>query len=1476
MAGAYKGLTIRIGADTAKLTAALRSANSNIYKTQTELNKLTKALKIDPGNMKGIDQMMGRISEQAANTAHEIDVLQKGIDALGNKQLFGADGKLIDGSSVRELADGTEDVIRKANESKDAWTRTNAELERMYGTLNRISDRNVNDLFKNANGNTIMKDLTEEVEKLVSEHKMSREEADLYLKSVEQLKNRWVETKAAMDNYASAADLKKLDDDLVAQEANLKKIGQDFADLASKSDVSRAIQPLKEQLQLVSRASDTAADRFKRLNEASKLNPNSMGTMIERARSLGEATRAANEKAKSLKDQLEAYRAEGIDKIAAGTKDAALAFEQAKDEVARLKTELEQTKTEFGENSDEANRLRSALDDALRNLDTTAAVNEYRELQVQLRETQAESKSMKAALVEDLGGVGAAAVQAAVEVGNLVERAGSKIVESSTEIDAAYRNMRKTVNGTEEQYQALYDAAMEYSQTHVTSADMMLEMEALAGQVGIAADQLENFAQVAANLDVATDIDAEDIALKMGQIVNVMSDLTAENVQGFADALVDLGNNMPAQESSIMQIAQRLSSIGDVAGFTTPEILGWAAAIASTGQRSEAAATGISNTITTIQTAVSAGGDDLEAFAEAIGMSADVLKERWGEDASGVLRDFIGRIQELGPDAIAELDKLGISGIRQTQTLLSLASTADNVDEAIERSQGAWDRFAAGNPIDGIGEAAQEAGRKAEGFSGSMSKMQNSAQVLAATLGENLAPYIDDAAGLMQGLTDIINSMDDSTKDAIVKFGVMTVAFSTAYPIVSALGGSFLNLFGSVRRLAMGGFAKVAVGFGDVVSGARNAATVLGWFVESPVETAAVLKDMGGAATTAGSLLGLIATPAGVAATALTGVGLAIGAAYIQKFVKAEEHARRMDTALRGMHDNAEDVSRALWNGRSDIDDYAESIGNVANKSKDAASQVGDLLEAVEEHNKRNAETRDTAETTIGMLSRYKEVIDEAMGAEDKSAVNVGLLQWALDGLGEVTGEAYDAIDLLNGKYADEEESALRTKDAIDKLIETKKREAKMDALKSMYTDALETQMQAQQAYDKANDYFKKYVDDWVKIKAEQGVSREDALEKLYADDGYKQVRQNLADAAQLLHGTTEEVDRYEASMNGLAAEMYTVADASDHVRENMMRDNDVINGILTTAWDGQDRFAELAKSIEDAGVSADDFAGMMDKSGGAMAAMAQASGGDIQTLVDMVVAYNELPVEIKELGVTYDDDALVTADGDRIVWNETEWVWQETGVTVDTSSLPKSKENIDKTKSAEDRLKDKDSKVKVSGNATDGSGAKAIDNTKTSEDKLYNKSVEVKATGNVVTGVAASAVSWLNTVIGQMKSKTIDVTTRNKTVNVPAGAGTSATGAYVPYNKIPKHAAGIFTRPTLTNIGWVGEDGAELYSGNSLVPLTNRKYSMPYINDISDAVAKKMGGAGSTTTITLNVSCDGGPEETANAIVRALRANRF
>ena len=85
-------------------------------------------------------------------------------------------------------------------------------------------------------------------------------------------------------------------------------------------------------------------------------------------------------------------------------------------------------------------------------------------------------------------------------------------------------------------------------------------------------------------------------------------------------------------------------------------------------------------------------------------------------------------------------------------------------------------------------------------------------------------------------------------------------------------------------------------------------------------------------------------------------------------------------------------------------------------------------------------------------------------------------------------------------------------------------------------------------------------------------------------------------------------------------------------------------------------------------------------------------------------------------------------------------------------------------------------------------------------------------------------------------------------------------------------------TRPTLTNVGWVGEDGAEAIlhmrnAGGAIVPLSNRQYVRPFAR----AVAMEMGGASSYSNeyhITVNASGDG--DEIARSITKALRAQEL
>lgn len=190
--------------------------------------------------------------------------------------------------------------------------------------------------------------------------------------------------------------------------------------------------------------------------------------------------------------------------------------------------------------------------------------------------------------------------------------------------------------------------------------------------------------------------------------------------------------------------------------------------------------------------------------------------------------------------------------------------------------------------------------------------------------------------------------------------------------------------------------------------------------------------------------------------------------------------------------------------------------------------------------------------------------------------------------------------------------------------------------------------------------------------------------------------------------------------------------------------------------------------------------------------------------------------------------------------------------ITAVTNNVAAATTRIQKLNEASSAMKSQKKTYTASGNAaTSTSPASNINSLNAAAASMGGRSESYNAYGNAANGSAAAHIWDLVRAINALYSKSITVTTNYVNNGSP---GKSATGAYIPPNKVPKHAAGIFTKPTLTNIGWVGESGAELYSGNSLVPLTNRKYSMPYINDISDAVAKKIGASGDT----YNVNIDG------------------
>lgn len=109
MADRIKGITVQIGGDTTGLSKALSGVNKQIKDTQSQLKDVNKLLKLDPGNVKMLEQKQRLLSDAVSESKSKLDALKDAEEQV--KQQF-KDG-IIDQSQMdafnRELVSAQQD-----------------------------------------------------------------------------------------------------------------------------------------------------------------------------------------------------------------------------------------------------------------------------------------------------------------------------------------------------------------------------------------------------------------------------------------------------------------------------------------------------------------------------------------------------------------------------------------------------------------------------------------------------------------------------------------------------------------------------------------------------------------------------------------------------------------------------------------------------------------------------------------------------------------------------------------------------------------------------------------------------------------------------------------------------------------------------------------------------------------------------------------------------------------------------------------------------------------------------------------------------------------------------------------------------------------------------------------------------------------------------------------------------------------------
>ena len=103
-----QGITVEIGGDTTKLTTALKSVNTDIRTTQSQLRDVNNLLKLDPGNTELLAQKHRLLAQAVAETKEKLETLKTAAQQ--------ANEALAKGEITQEQYDGLQREIIETEE----------------------------------------------------------------------------------------------------------------------------------------------------------------------------------------------------------------------------------------------------------------------------------------------------------------------------------------------------------------------------------------------------------------------------------------------------------------------------------------------------------------------------------------------------------------------------------------------------------------------------------------------------------------------------------------------------------------------------------------------------------------------------------------------------------------------------------------------------------------------------------------------------------------------------------------------------------------------------------------------------------------------------------------------------------------------------------------------------------------------------------------------------------------------------------------------------------------------------------------------------------------------------------------------------------------------------------------------------------------------------------------------------------------
>ena len=678
-------------------------------------------------------------------------------------------------------------------------------------------------------------------------------------------------------------------------------------------------------------------------------------------------------------------------------------------------------------------------------------------------------------------------------------------VKAAIDYESAFAGVKKTVDGTPQQFAQLSTSIREMAKEMPSSAVEIAHVAEAAGQLGVPIGAIKDFSKTMINLGVSTNLSSEEAASSIAKIGNIMQvsgkDLGTWSAH-FGSAVVDLGNHFATTERDIVEMTNRLAAGGKLAGLTTPEILGLATAMSSVGIEAEAGGTAMNQTLTGIGKAVAGVGkgakEKLEVIAQTAGMTAEQFSTAWKQKPAEALQSFIKGLQRAhdeGKNMDGILDELGMTGIRQGNMLKSLASASDKMSEAVSRSNTAWKENNA---------LTNEASKRYETTESQLKIFKNKLTDIAIEFGgpllKALNSGLDAAKPWLQTLSDMakkFSEMSTEQQQSIIKWGAMAAAIG---PAMKILGGGARIISGFSKTLG-----TVARGIGKF-SGVLKSVSEGNGFINGLKQMATGMTATGTAAEGAAASTGLWSTAVGILGSGATWGILAGGAALVtigiiaHEIAEANERTQTWGTSVSKLQD--QELSRL----KSKVDEVHQATVGFGQGGAQAVENVRKSVQGLADDIQK-AIDKDLEKTLKGLekVGASETIQKRAVAQAEQQKKNI---QSMTDEIVQIYQNASDQ----HRKITREEQAIIYDYENqfIDKQLSLQKysadeRTAIMKAMNGQISDLNETQLR------KGTGVVAKWLKEEQKLYDEQVTALKDAHEKgIYSQSEYNKEMEKL------------------------------------------------------------------------------------------------------------------------------------------------------------------------------------------------------------------------------------------------------------------------------------------------------------------------------------------------------------------------------